>query len=52
MLNLYVKLSQCLNPVGHYPFWYFEGFQPFETVMVHPEDHLVTDQVMSEMLQS
>jgi len=50
MFSLEVKLCQCFNPSCQDSFRLFESSEPFETVVIRPEDDLVAQQVVSEVL--
>lgn len=50
--NFNVKFGEGLNPSSQNSFWPFKGLQPFETMMVCPENDFVAEQVMTEVCKA
>jgi len=51
VLDLKMKFRECLHPSAQAAFQPLEGTQPFEIVMVGTEDNIVSQQVMSLVLE-
>jgi len=51
MFDNKVELGQGLHSSSQYPFRQFKCQQPFQTVMVGPQNNFISEQIMPEMLK-
>jgi len=52
MLDLILELAQRLYPSGEYASRHFERIQPFQAMVIRPEDNFRPQEVVPEMLKS
>jgi len=51
VLDLVIVLRQGLDPASEDPFRLFEGLEPFEAVVVCPQNDLLTQDIVAEVLK-